>query len=81
MAISTKYKIAIFLFLILLPKYNFGQKDSVDIRNGEKTATTTINGKVVKVLILDGDTIPVIDMEGSQLSEKKYFLTKKNKKS
>ena len=80
MRFFTKYKIVIFGLLCFCSKYNFAQKDSVNIRNGEKTATTTINGKVVKVLILDGDTIPIIDMDGFQLSEKKYFLTKKNKK-
>lgn len=74
--------IKIIFTLILL--YSFGnllaQGNSNAVRNGEYYGTTTINGHIVKILIIDGDTLPVADMESIQVSQKRNFSSRDERK-
>lgn len=74
--------IKIIFTLILL--YSFGnllaQGNSNPVRNGEYYGTTTINGHIVKILIIDGDTLPVADMESIQVSQKRNFSSRDERK-
>ncbi|BDS14573.1 DUF4294 domain-containing protein [Aureispira anguillae] len=56
------------------------QKNSTPIREGEYYGTTSINGHVVKILIIDGDTLPVADMEGIQVTQKRNFKNRDERK-
>ncbi|MBL4649503.1 MAG: hypothetical protein JKY03_07205, partial [Aureispira sp.] len=58
----------------------FGQGNSTIIRNGEHYGTTTINGHIVKILIIDGDTLPVADMESIQVTQKRNFTSREERK-
>lgn len=64
--------------------YSFGgilaQGNPTNIRNGESYGTTTINGHVVKILIIDGDTLPVADMESIQVTQKRNFANRDERK-
>lgn len=74
--------IKIIFTLIFL--YSFGnllaQGNSNAVRNGEYYGTTTINGHIVKILIIDGDTLPVADMESIQVSQKRNFSSRDERK-
>jgi hypothetical protein len=64
--------------------YSFGsilaQGDATTIRNGEYYGTTTINGHVVKILIIDGDTLPVSDLASIQITQKRSFASRDERK-
>lgn len=51
-----------------------------EVRQGEFYGTTTINGTIVKVLIIDGDTLPVIDLDDVQVSSKRNFKDRNERK-
>lgn len=56
------------------------QKTENTIRKGEYYGTTTIDGEIVKVLIIDGDTLPVIDLESMQVTRKRNFANRGERK-
>jgi hypothetical protein len=56
------------------------QDSSTQIRPGEYYGTTTIDGYVVKILIIDGDTLPVADLEHIQVTEKRNFSSRDERK-
>lgn len=58
----------------------FAQGNSTAIRNGEYYGTTTINGHIVKILVIDGDTLPVADMESIQVTQKRNFSSRDERK-
>jgi hypothetical protein len=64
--------------------YSFGsilaQGNATTIRNGEYYGTTTINGHIVKILIIGGDTLPVADMESIQVTQKRSFTSRDERK-
>jgi len=64
--------------------YSFGnllaQEHPTPIRSGESYGTMTINGHVVKILIIDGDTLPVADMESIQVTQKRNFTNREERK-
>lgn len=74
----------IIITTLLLYSFGFGnilaQGNSTAIRNGEYYGTTTINGHIVKILIIDGDTLPVADMEGIQVTQKRSFSSREERK-
>lgn len=51
-----------------------------EIRSGEYYATTTIDGFIVKILIIDGDTLPIVDLEKIQISQKRSFQNREERK-
>lgn len=50
------------------------------IRAGEYYGTTTIDGQVVKILIIDGDTLPVADLQDIQITQKRNFKNRTERK-
>ncbi|MCP4440941.1 MAG: DUF4294 domain-containing protein [Aureispira sp.] len=56
------------------------QTSKTQIRKGEYYGTTTINGTILKVLIIDGDTLPVIDLDDVQVSTKRNFKDRNERK-
>ncbi|MCH2022145.1 MAG: DUF4294 domain-containing protein [Saprospiraceae bacterium] len=63
------------LLISLLPLVASSQPPS-KLWAGEYYGTTTIDGQVIKILIIDGDTIPVVNMEGIQITQKRNFKNK-----
>ena len=43
------------------------------LRPGEYYGTTKVNGQIIKILVIDGDTLPVIDLDQVQISNKREF--------
>jgi len=56
------------------------QDSPTQIRPGEYYGTTTIDGYVVKILIIDGDTLPVADLGKIQVTEKRNFSNRDERK-
>lgn len=50
------------------------------VHNGEYYSTTTIDGHVVRVLIIAGDTIPVADMESIQVTQRRNFSSREERR-
>jgi hypothetical protein len=74
-------QIIILLGLLLLVTIQAqAQKPENTVRQGEYYGTTTIDGEIVKVLIIDGDTLPVIDLEGMQVTRKRNFSNRGERK-
>lgn len=67
------------LFVLVTMQAN-AQKTENTIRQGEYYGTTTIDGEIVRVLIIDGDTLPVIDLEGMQVTRKRNFVNRGERK-
>lgn len=75
------YKIYAFLAAFILPYLVQGQNaGTTQIRQGEYYGTTTIDGFIVKILIIDGDTLPVADLEKIQITQKRTFKDKEERK-
>jgi hypothetical protein len=74
--------IKIILTTVLLYSFasSFAQENSTIIREGESYGTTTINGHIVKILIIGKDTLPVADMESIQVSQKRSFSSRDERK-
>lgn len=67
-------------FLLFWLGFAAAQTSSTQIRNGEYYGTTSINGHIVKILIIDGDTLPVADMEKIQITHKRNFKNREERK-
>jgi hypothetical protein len=67
-----------FIVLMFMQFYTVGQP--ANLWNGEYYGTTTIDGQTVKILIIDGDTIPVVDLEGIQITQKRNFKSRDERK-
>lgn len=65
---------------LVLCSLSYAQHHSTPIRQGEYYGTTSINGHIVKILIIDGDTLPVADMEGIQVTQKRHFKNRNERK-
>lgn len=76
----TTIKIIITSLLLYSVGNLFAQGNSTAIRHGEYYGTTTINGHIVKILIIDGDTLPVADMEGIQVTQKRNFANREERR-
>lgn len=72
--------IAIGLIICLSSVSSWTQESPTQIRNGEYYGTTSIDGHIVKILIIDGDTLPVADMEGIQVTQKRNFKNRDERK-
>lgn len=76
------YKIilAALLALVTFGQASAQQKDTL-IQDGEEYfGTTMIDGQIIKVLIIDGDTLPVIDLQDMQITRKKNFANRDERK-
>lgn len=58
------------------------QTDSsaVKIREGEYFSTTVIDGKVIPIVIIDGDTLPTINAPDVNVTRKKDFASREERK-
>ncbi|AFC22891.1 DUF4294 domain-containing protein [Saprospira grandis] len=56
-----------------------GQQDSL-IREGEYFGTTTFNGEIIPILIIDGDTLPTISGIDVQVSRKRNFENREERR-
>ncbi|MDC0231023.1 DUF4294 domain-containing protein [Aureispira] len=63
-------------FLILFLALSASSQPDSPLWAGEYYGTTTIDGQIIKILIIDGDTIPVVYMEGIQITQKRNFKNK-----
>lgn len=71
----------ILLISLSIGSIGFSQTPTTtQIRQGEYYGTTTIDGYVVKILIIDGDTLPVADLEKIQITQKRNFKDKEERK-
>lgn len=72
--------IAIGLVITISTLNSWAQDSPTQIRTGEYYGTTNIDGHIVKILIIDGDTLPVADMEGIQVTQKRTFKNRDERK-
>lgn len=74
--------IKIIFTAILLHSFGslLAQGNATAVRDGEYYGTTTINGHIVKILVIDGDTLPVADMESIQVTQKRNFSSRDERK-
>lgn len=70
----------IIIISLLLGNTLYAQDKPTQISSGEYYGTTTIDGHIVKILIIDGDTLPVADMEKIQVSQKRSFKNRDERK-
>ena len=66
----------ILIFFISFLALTVSSQPASPLWAGEYYGTTTIDGQIVKILIIDGDTIPVVNMEGIQITQKRNFKNK-----
>lgn len=50
------------------------------VHSGEYYGTTTIDGHVVRILVIGGDTIPVADLESIQVTQRKNFSSREERR-
>jgi hypothetical protein len=77
-------KIVLTLLSVLIYQLSFAQidiaKDTNIIREGEYFSTTVIDGKIIHVVIIDGDTLPTISAPDVNITRKKDFGSKEERK-
>lgn len=74
------FTISLLISVLVALTTSLTAQNTTEIRTGEYYATTTIDGYVVKILIIDGDTLPVADLEKIQITQKRNFPNKEERK-
>ena len=77
---SVKALLVVFIYSLVCITTSTAQEAPTKIRSGEYYGTTTIDGQIVKILIIDGDTLPVADMEKIQITQKRNFKNRDERK-
>jgi hypothetical protein len=75
-----KYSIALIVLFFSFCLKAQTDSSAVKIREGEYFSTTVIDGKVIPIIIIDGDTLPTINAPDVNVTRKKDFASREERK-